>query len=116
MWRGRELWVAQVNKLTGAMTSSQLHLVDLAGCEQLKQSKAVGAHKIEAIGINTSLLVLGRCISALVKQQKHVPYLDSKLTLLLRGERCYSSELILCCRGVWRKQPHYSACVLQPRR
>ena len=75
-----------MNKSTGALSTSPLHLVDLAGCEQLKQSKAAGQRKQEAVGINRSLLVLGMCISALVKQKRHVPYLDSKLTLLLRGE------------------------------
>ena len=79
------LQLTQVNQMTGAVVQSQLHLVDLAGCEQLKQSKAIGARKVEAVGINRSLLVLGMCISALVKQQQHVPYLDAKLTTLLRG-------------------------------
>ena len=67
------------------MVRSQLHLVDLAGCEQIKQSKVVGKRKVEAVGINSSLLVLGKCISALVEARSHVPYLESKLTLLLKG-------------------------------
>ena len=38
----------------------------------------------EAIGINSSLLVLGKVIAALVESDHHVPYLESKLTTMLR--------------------------------
>jgi len=64
---------------------SQLALVDLAGCEQLKQSKVVGQRMREAVGINSSLLVLGKCITALSEGRRHVPYNEAKLTKLLRG-------------------------------
>ncbi|KAK3275974.1 hypothetical protein CYMTET_15929 [Cymbomonas tetramitiformis] len=69
----------------GKMTTSQLHLVDLAGSEQLKMSKVAGARQREAVGINSSLMVLGRCISALVEGRNHVPYHESKLTMLLKS-------------------------------
>jgi len=77
--------IAQANERTNTIVRSQLHLVDLAGCEQIKQSKVVGQRKVEAVGINSSLLVLGKCISALVEARPHVPYFESKLTLLLKG-------------------------------
>jgi len=67
------------------LISSQLALVDLAGCEQLKQSKVSGQGAREAIGINSSLLVLGKCITALSEGRRHVPYNEAKLTKLLRG-------------------------------
>ena len=67
------------------LISSQLALVDLAGCEQLKQSKVTGQNAREAIGINSSLLVLGKCITALSEGRRHVPYKEAKLTKLLRG-------------------------------
>merc|ERR1719482_2445697 len=67
------------------LISSQLALVDLAGCEQLKQSKVTGQGAREAIGINSSLLVLGKCITALSEGRRHVPYQEAKLTKLLRG-------------------------------
>jgi hypothetical protein len=64
---------------------SQLQLVDLAGCEQIKKSGATdGQRKAEAVGINSSLLSLGRCITALAESRAHVPFLGSKLTSLLR--------------------------------
>jgi hypothetical protein len=69
----------------GVITRSQLHIVDLAGCEQVKKSGVEGQHLSEAVGINGSLLVLGKCISGLVERRKHVPYLESKLTTLLRS-------------------------------
>lgn len=55
-------------------SKSKLFMVDLAGCEQIKKSEVEGVHLKEAIKINQSLLVLGKCISALVKNVKHVPY------------------------------------------
>ncbi len=39
---------------------------------------------MEAIEINSSLMVLGQVIDALVQQKKHVPYYESKLTMLLQ--------------------------------
>lgn len=47
----------------GRVKTSQLHLVDLGGSEQVKRSKAEGATLHEAIEINTSLMVLGQVIS-----------------------------------------------------
>ena len=67
------------------LVQSQLHLVDLAGSERVKKSKVTGARMREAVGINSSLLVLGKVISALVKSHSHVPYLESKLTTLLKA-------------------------------
>lgn len=66
------------------LAHSQLYLVDLAGAEQLKRSRAVGARKAEAIGINSSLTCLRKCIAALVERRTHVPYLESQLTRLLQ--------------------------------
>ena len=68
----------------GTSLRSRLHLVDLAGSEQLKLSKAAGERAAEAIGINGSLSVLGKCITSLTEGRRHVPYLESKLTTLLR--------------------------------
>jgi kinesin family protein 5 len=79
------LVVALTQLRAGELVESELHLVDLAGCEQLKQSGASGAQKHEAIGINSSLLVLKKVIGALVEMKEHVPYRESKLTMLLKG-------------------------------
>ena len=39
----------------------------------------------QAIGINTSLLVLKRVITSLVEERSHVPYYESNLTKILRS-------------------------------
>jgi len=86
--RAHTLLLFRVNRhhrATGSVVESLLSLVDLAGCEQLKQSKATGQRLQEAVGINSSLLVLGKVISALTKEASHVPYNESKLTKLLKG-------------------------------
>ena len=48
--------------------------VDLAGSENIGRSGAVDKRAREAGNINTSLLTLGRCITALVDKAPHVPY------------------------------------------
>lgn len=63
---------------------NQLYLVDLAGSERIKKSKVVGIHKKEAVGINSSLLVLGKVINALAEGKSHIPYFESKLTTILK--------------------------------
>uniref|UniRef100_A0A7S4GPK1 Kinesin-like protein n=1 Tax=Eutreptiella gymnastica TaxID=73025 RepID=A0A7S4GPK1_9EUGL len=62
---------------------ARANLVDLAGSEKVSKSKVEGAGLKEAIGINQSLTCLGRVIDGLVDGDKHVPYRDSVLTLLL---------------------------------
>ena len=54
--------------------------------ERLKKSRAEGTRRAEAIGINSSLMVLGKCIAALVCEKSHIPYHESQLTMLLGGE------------------------------
>ncbi|CAK8680879.1 unnamed protein product [Clavelina lepadiformis] len=62
----------------------KLNLVDLAGSENIGRSGAVDKRAREAGNINTSLLTLGRCITALVDRAPHIPYRESKLTRLLQ--------------------------------
>ena len=64
----------------------------MAGCEQLKLSRATGAQKQETVGINRSLMVLTKCIRALVQAKKHVPFMESKLTMLLKNSLGGSSR------------------------
>lgn len=69
----------------GLLIKSRMHLVDLAGSERVKKSRVAGQNLKEAVGINRSLLALGKVITALVECKSHVPYLESKLTTLLRS-------------------------------
>eukprot|EP00658_Telonema_sp_P-2_P050197 TRINITY_DN38242_c0_g1_i1.p1 TRINITY_DN38242_c0_g1~~TRINITY_DN38242_c0_g1_i1.p1 ORF type:complete len:380 (+),score=157.16 TRINITY_DN38242_c0_g1_i1:229-1368(+) len=83
-------------------TVGKLHLVDLAGSECAKSADGAGkenaAQARERRNINSSLLTLGRVISALRQRDEskgndagRIPYRDSKLTRLLQeslGGRC----------------------------
>jgi hypothetical protein len=68
--------------------SSRLHLIDLAGSERQKATKAVGERIKEAGMINKSLSTLGNVINALCEMSegktKYVPFRDSKLTYFLK--------------------------------
>lgn len=61
--------------------------VDLAGSERLKESNSKGGMVKETGNINKSLFVLGKVISTLTDKKTanthHIPYRDSKLTMLL---------------------------------
>jgi len=75
---------------------SKLSLIDLAGSERAQKIKRASHLEREGSNINRSLLALGGCITALVKKNKHVPFRDSKLTLLLKdslGGNCRSVML-----------------------
>jgi hypothetical protein len=68
--------------------SSRLHLIDLAGSERQKATRAAGERIKEAGMINKSLSTLGNVINALVEfsdgKTKYVPFRDSKLTFFLK--------------------------------
>merc|ERR1711880_32677 len=85
----------------GLLVKSRMHLVDLAGSERVKKSRVEGKNLKEAVGINKSLLVLGKVITALVECKSHVPYLESKLTTLLRSAFGGNSKTvaIINCRS-----------------
>ncbi|XP_037006800.2 kinesin-like protein KIF26B [Artibeus jamaicensis] len=58
---------------------SRLHLIDLGSCV-----KALSKNREGGPGLCLSLSALGNVILALVNGSKHVPYKESKLTMLLR--------------------------------
>ncbi|XP_034040947.1 kinesin-like protein KIF20B [Thalassophryne amazonica] len=69
---------------------SELCLCDLAGSERCAKTQNNGERLKEAGNINTSLLILGKCINALrynqqAKLLQHVPFRESKLTHYLQG-------------------------------
>ena len=59
-------------------------LIDLAGSERLKQSKAEGELLKETQFINKSLSTLGQVINGLRKKDEHIPFRNSKLTQVLQ--------------------------------
>ena len=83
----------------GEVVKSQLLLADLAGCEHITKSKVDGDARREAASINSGLLVLKKCISALNQEKSHVPFLESKLTMLLKGALGGSSRTFVLVTG-----------------
>ena len=65
-------------------SDASLHLIDLAGSERVKASKAEGSRLKEAQHINRSLSALADVIQALSAGDKHVPYRNSRLTHMLQ--------------------------------
>jgi hypothetical protein len=78
----------------------KLSLIDLAGSERSLATELRSARSAEGASINKSLLVLGRCIAALVAHLPHAPFFESKLTTLLRPSLGGNARttVVACCR------------------
>jgi hypothetical protein len=81
----------------------KLHICDLAGSERLDKS---GCHMMsdgsllkETQNINKSLMCLSTVIEKLQVKDSHVPFRDSKLTMLLQNSLGGDSKTlaIVCC-------------------
>ncbi|XP_058067111.1 kinesin-like protein subito [Anopheles bellator] len=76
---------------TQRIAQSVYKFCDLAGSERLKKTGNMGDRLKEAQKINNSLLVLGRCLETVHKNQKSrkvhdlVPVRDSKLTMIVQS-------------------------------
>jgi kinesin family protein 5 len=91
--------IDQKNLSTGRNKRGVLFLVDLAGSEKVSKTGASGMRLEEAKNINSSLTTLGMVINALCDGSPHVPYRDSKLTMILTDALGGNSKttLIICC-------------------
>ncbi|KAJ3059356.1 hypothetical protein HK102_010039, partial [Quaeritorhiza haematococci] len=82
-------------RLKGAVTISQLNLIDLAGSE--KATSDLDRRK-EGSYINKSLLTLGNVISKLTDDKGgHIPYRDSKLTRILQSSLSGNAKISVIC-------------------
>lgn len=86
------LTLRQKNSVEGIELTSRLFLVDLGGSEQLKKSQPFQDMRNESdrhirieetVNINLGLLALKQCVESLQKKKSHVPYHNSKLTMIL---------------------------------
>ena len=79
----------------------KISFVDLAGSERLKETHSSGGMIKETGNINKSLFVLGKVISTLTEKNngnRHIPYRDSKLTMLLMDSIGGSAKtLMIAC-------------------
>ncbi|XP_069720441.1 kinesin-like protein KIF20B [Phaenicophaeus curvirostris] len=69
---------------------NELSMCDLAGSERYTKTRNEGDRLKESGNINTSLLILGKCMNALKncqqsKLHQHIPFRESKLTHFLQG-------------------------------
>ena len=86
------------NSIDGLVRKSHLSLVDLAGSERIAKTGAEGQRLKEAQKINQSLTTLGMVIMALTTPgSKHIPFRNSKLTLILKDSLGGSSKTTLLC-------------------
>ncbi|CAG9323481.1 unnamed protein product [Blepharisma stoltei] len=78
----------------------KMYFVDLAGSERIKETKSSGGMLNETKNINKSLFTLGKVISSLGDKKgnalkPHIPYRDSKLTMVLMDSLGGSSRAIM---------------------
>ncbi len=84
-----------------AGTCGKLNLVDLAGSENVSRSGATGDTLRETQYINKSLSALGDVIHALIEKSSkrtgnmHIPFRNSKLTMLLRDSLSGNSKTLM---------------------
>jgi kinesin family member 20 len=83
--------INMISECDSSYEFSNFKFCDLAGAERISKTGTVGDRLKEAGKINTSLVVLGRCLEAVQHNQKRnvkkeiVPVRESKLTFLLQG-------------------------------
>lgn len=91
----RSHFVVTLTLHAGKRVISKLNLIDLAGSENVNRSGAAGKVLKEAQSINKSLSALGDVVHALLEKAAHVPFRNSKLTMLLKDSLQGSSKVLM---------------------
>ncbi|KAF7213595.1 kinesin-like protein KIF20A [Nothobranchius furzeri] len=94
--RSHSIFTLKLLKIDGQMVEriSEFSVCDLAGSERCHKAKTFGERLKEAGSINGSLLILGKCITALRNNQADgtkstcIPFRESKLTKLFQTFFC----------------------------
>ncbi|XP_049912694.1 kinesin-like protein KIF20A [Epinephelus moara] len=94
--RSHSIFTMKLLKIDGSTVKriSEFSLCDLAGSERCNKTKTFGERLKEAGNINNSLLILGKCITALRNNQtdrmksSYIPFRESKLTKLFQAFFC----------------------------
>ncbi|XP_029313714.1 kinesin-like protein KIF20A [Cottoperca gobio] len=94
--RSHSIFTMKLLKIDGSSVTriSEFSLCDLAGSERCNKTKTFGERLKEAGNINNSLLILGKCITALRNNQadgiksSYIPFRESKLTKLFQAVFC----------------------------
>ncbi|XP_040921936.1 kinesin-like protein KIF20A isoform X2 [Toxotes jaculatrix] len=94
--RSHSIFTMKLLKTDGSAVKriSEFSLCDLAGSERCNKTKTFGERLKEAGNINNSLLILGKCITALRNSQtdrmksSYIPFRESKLTKLFQAVFC----------------------------
>uniref|UniRef100_A0A7N0TJZ3 Kinesin motor domain-containing protein n=2 Tax=Kalanchoe fedtschenkoi TaxID=63787 RepID=A0A7N0TJZ3_KALFE len=76
--------INSINVAERRRETNKLWMVDLGGSERVLKTKAQGRRFEEGKAINLSLSALGDVVDALQRKKCHIPYRNSKLTLVLQ--------------------------------
>ena len=88
--RSHAILQIKVRRRSNRKLLGKLSLVDLAGSERWSDTRQHDSQRRgESADINTSLLALKECMRALNTKAAHIPYRQSKLTLMLKD--CFAS-------------------------
>ncbi|XP_044484775.1 kinesin-like protein KIN-10A [Mangifera indica] len=94
----------------------RLMLVDMAGSENIDQAGQTGFEaKMQTAKINQGNIALKRVVESIANGDSHVPFRDSKLTMLLQDsfEDDKSKILMILCASPDPKEIHKTVCTLE---
>ncbi|GMY27092.1 kinesin-like protein KIN-10A [Fagus crenata] len=94
----------------------RLMLVDMAGSENIEQAGQIGFEaKMQTGKINQGNIALKRVVESIANGDSHVPFRDSKLTMLLQDsfEDDKSKILMILCASPDPKEIHKTICTLE---